>query len=270
MTVAAAPDRPQLSIVLPAHNEIVLLGSTVANVLGALERRGLSHEVLILENGSSDGTLRLARTLAAQLDSVRVLHLPIGNYGAALHRGFLAARGDIVVNFDVDYYDIGFLDEALTRFEDPRVGIVLASKRAPGSADRRPLRRRLLTAAFTALLHHLVDLPVSDAHGMKAMRRDLLAPFVEQCRLRGSMFDVELVVRAARGGLVVQELPATVVERRPPRTGLVRRSLESLVGAVRLRLLFEREAASHPGELDGPKRTRAWVDAVRAQLRRRR
>ncbi|HVB05053.1 MAG TPA: glycosyltransferase [Acidimicrobiales bacterium] len=239
---------PDLSFVLPSHNEITLLGSTVTNLVTGLEERGASYEILIVENGSRDGTLRLGRMLAAQLGHVRVLHLPVGDYGAALAAGFRAARGRFVVNFDVDYYDLAFLDDALAILGDESVGAVLASKRAVGATDRRPLHRRLLTAGFTTTLHLLLDLEVSDAHGMKVLRREELRGVVDECKLRGSLFDVELVTRATRGGLVVRELPATVVERRPPRSGVARRSVESLLGALRLRLIL---GAKEPPEADG-------------------
>src|SRR5580658_6469072 len=98
---------PEYSFVLPAHNEIGLLGSTITNLVTGLDSRGIRYEILVVENGSADGTLRLARLLAAQIEAIRVLTLPRGNYGAALRAGFRAARGEIVVNFDVDYYDLG-------------------------------------------------------------------------------------------------------------------------------------------------------------------
>ena len=151
----------------------------------------------------------------------------------------------MVVNFDVDYYDLAFLDEARRLIETGDAALVLASKRAPGSSDRRPVARRLLTFAFTTILHLVVALPVSDAHGMKAGDRAALEPIVEQCRLRGSIYDVELVCRAGRAGLAIRELPATVVERRPPRTSLSRRSLQALGEIAHLRLIIAREQAAN-------------------------
>jgi glycosyltransferase involved in cell wall biosynthesis len=230
-----------LSIVLPAYNEVGLLGSTVTNLITGLDDRGFDYEIVIVENGSTDGTLRLARMLAAQLAPVRLLTLPIPNYGEALLAGFAGARGGTVVNFDVDYYDLAFLDEARRLIEDGDAALVLASKRAPGSSDRRPISRRLLTFGFTTLLHMAVALPVSDAHGMKACDRAALAPIVARCRLRGSIYDVEVVCRAAQAGLAIRELPATVVERRPPRTSLSSRSFEALLDIARLRFILARE-----------------------------
>ncbi|HLI15780.1 MAG TPA: glycosyltransferase family 2 protein [Acidimicrobiales bacterium] len=242
MSAPPAGSPLELSVVLPAHNEVALLGSTVTNLVTGLEARRLSYEIIVVENGSSDGTLRLARLLEAQLDSVRVLTRPVGDYGAALKTGLEAARGDVVVSFDVDYYDLAFLDTARRLLDEGGAALVLASKRAPGARDRRPLARRLLTACFSAALRYGLGLRASDAHGMKAVRRAELGTLLERCTMRGSLFDVELVLRAEAAGLPVAEVPASVVERRPPRSAVWRRTAESLVGLARLAARRRREA----------------------------
>ena len=228
---------PELSVILPTHNEVMLLGSTITTLVSGLERRGRSFEIVVVDNGSTDGTLRLARLLAAQFAHVRVLSLATGDYGAALAAGFRDARGAVIVSFDVDYYDLAFLDAALHLLDTGDADLVLASKRAPGAQDRRPRARRILTAGFTAATHRVLGLDVTDAHGIKAMDAAVVVPLIEQTVLRGSLFDVELVLRASRAGFAVRELPATVRERRPPRTSVARRTIESAVGLVRLRLL---------------------------------
>lgn len=229
-----------LTVVLPAHNESKLLSNTVTDIYSGLLMRGFAFEIVIVENGSSDGTLERARELAGQLAHVRVLALPVGNYGAALAAGYAAARGTVLVSFDVDYYDLDFLDDALDVLEHKDVALVIASKRCPGAIDARPAFRRLLTWAFSVLLHRLVDLSVSDAHGMKAFARLPLEPVIAACEMCGSLFDVEMIVRAEQRGLVAFELPATVAEVRPCRTPVWRRSIEGLVGAVRLKSALRR------------------------------
>ena len=261
---------PELSVVLPAHNEVSLLGSTVTNLITGLTRRGLSFELVVVENGSTDGTLRLARLLAAQLPELRVLALPVANYGAALRAGFASARGTYVVDFDVDYYDLAFLDRALDSLRSGGAALVVASKRAPGSRDRRPLRRRLLTLAFTSASRRILGMEVSDAHGMKALSKEQLATLAESCVTRGSLYDVELVVRAERARLGVEEVPAVVAERRPPRSPLWRRSLESLAGLVRLRLVLGPAATDQDrGAADRSGPGRAGGRGARSPLSRR-
>jgi glycosyltransferase involved in cell wall biosynthesis len=248
---------PHISFVLPAFNEVGLLGSTVTNLVTGLEAREVAYEILIVENGSSDGTLRLARLLAAQLSHIRVLSLPRGNYGAALIAGFRAAAGEIVVNFDVDYYDLGFLDAACAILADKDADIVVATKRSRESRDRRPIARRILTFGFTTILRAVVDLPVTDAHGMKAMCKDAVQATVDECALRGSIYDVELICRSGRKGQVIAELPATVTERRPPRSSVTARVVEALWSTGRLWYLLRRDESSRGPRVPAPFTDRA-------------
>lgn len=238
--------RSRFSLILPAHNEEELLASTVSNLMTGIAKRDVSYEIVIVENGSTDRTGAIALELAAHHDVITTLTLPVGDYGAALATGFGVSGGDIVVSFDVDYYDLAFLDAAATLIDTEGADIVVASKRTAGADDRRSWLRRLLTFGFTTLLRWMVDLPVSDAHGMKAMRRATVAPLVAQCQLRGSLYDVELVCRAGRAGLTIRELPATVIELRPVRSSVGRRAIEGLVSMIRLRRILRAEDRTRP------------------------
>ncbi|MGH8986596.1 MAG: glycosyltransferase family 2 protein [Acidimicrobiia bacterium] len=233
-----------LSIVMPAHNERTLLESSVREVSDGLRASGRAFELLVVENGSSDATPAIARSLAASVPEVQVQTLPRADYGTALRTGLLAATGDVVVTFDVDYYDLTFLERALALIEraEQRADVVIASKRATGARDERPLLRRVVTATFSLLLRVAFGLRVSDTHGMKALRRTTLEPLARRCRFGSDLFDTELVLRAERAGLVIAELPATVEERRPSRTPIWRRVPRTLFGLAHLRLALWREA----------------------------
>jgi glycosyltransferase involved in cell wall biosynthesis len=231
-----------ITVVMPAHNEEACLAASVADVCAGLRARGDSFEVLVVENGSTDGTLALAHDLATTNAEVRVLSRPRADYGAALRLGLLEARGDIVVDFDVDYYDLSFLTAALALLAGaPPPAIVVGSKRAPGADDRRAWPRRVVTWGFTTLLHVLFRLGVSDTHGMKAMARAQVVELARRCRFDADLFDTELVIRAERAGLGVVEIPVTVTERRPSRTPIVRRVPRSLWGLLRLRVALSRK-----------------------------
>lgn len=233
-----------LSVVMPAFNEADFLRPAVGEVVAGLRTRGQEAEVIVVENGSTDDTAALARALEAELDEVRMLALPTADYGAALRTGLLAAHGDLVVNFDVDYYDLDFLERAVGLIEaQDGPAIVVASKRGVGADDQRAAGRRMITSLFGAVLRYGFGLKVSDTHGMKAMRRAPVLSVVESCRLGSDLFDTELLLRAERAGLAVAELPVVVRESRPSRTSILRRGVRTVGGLTRLRVALWREAA---------------------------
>jgi glycosyltransferase AglD len=229
-----------LTVVMPAYNEAGFLEQSVRDVSAGLRARGGEFEIVVVENGSTDGTYDLAQRLAAEDGVVRALRRPAPDYGDALRAGLLDARGDVVVNFDVDYYDLEFLAEAVDLVRSPGgPAIVVASKRHEGSNDQRPFRRRLVTLTFSTLLHVGFGLGVSDTHGMKAMRRADVVGLAEECRFGIDLFDTELILRAERAGLAVGELPAHVEERRPARTSIWARVPRTVWGLVRLRVAIK-------------------------------
>ena len=226
---------------MPAHNEEGYLEPSVGKVLAGLRERSADFEIVIVENGSKDATRREARELTDASPEVRLIHLEVADYGAALHRGFFEARGDVVVNFDVDLVDLGFLDTALALMDNQRVAIVIGSKRTKGSDDRRKAGRKLVTSVFSAILRHGFGLKATDTHGLKALRQESLSPIVERCRFGSDIFDTELVLRAEKAGLEVLEIPVTVSDMRPPRTAIAGRIPRTLVGLGRLWLSMRRD-----------------------------
>jgi glycosyltransferase involved in cell wall biosynthesis len=234
--------RTLLSVVMPAHDEEAYLAPAVRNVVDGLRERGRPFEVVVVENGSTDATAAVARDLAGELPEVRVVSLPDPDYGRALQEGFLSASGDLVGIFDVDYYDLGFLDAAVALAGAPEgPAVVVATKRGAGSIDTRPLARRLVTTVFSTILRVGFGLRVSDTHGMKVLKREPLVPIARACRYGTDLFDTELVLRAERSGLRALELPVAVEETRPSRTSIVRRIPRTLAGLARLRAALWRE-----------------------------
>src|ERR1700738_4424686 len=123
---------------MPAHNEQDYLEAAVVEVVTGLRARSRPFEMLVCENGSSDRTSDVAARLVQRFTEVRALSSPEADYGRALRAGFLAAHGDVVVNFDVDFIDLDFLDAALARMDGPeRPVAVVASKRGLGAHDGR-------------------------------------------------------------------------------------------------------------------------------------
>jgi glycosyltransferase AglD len=225
-----------ISVVMPAYNEATIIERSLAELLEGMRSRGEPFEIVVVENGSTDDTEQRARNAATVNPEVRVLHRERADYGDALRQGLLEATGQIVVNFDCDYYDLGFVARAVDRIREPGrpATIVVGSKRAPGADDRRRWSRRLVTATFSTMVRVGFGLTVSDTHGMKALLREPLLPVVARCRYGRDLFDTELILRAERAGLVVAEIPVDVEELRPARTSITRRIPRALSGLTRL------------------------------------
>ncbi len=234
-----------LSVVIPIHNEAPLLRSAVAALLAQLQPLGYSTELILVENGSTDGTAAVSRQLAAEVAAVRVIEQAEANYGHALRTGMVAARGRVIVNFDLDYWDVPFLHDgyALVRH---RFDIVIGSKNLRLSSDRRSLVRRLVSRVFSFVLRLVFGLRVSDTHGIKVWRHTVtLDQLLQAVCFDHHLFDTELIIRGQRAGLRIVELPVEVSETRRPPWGILRRIPRAVIDIVRLRLRLWRR--SDPG-----------------------
>jgi glycosyltransferase AglD len=237
---------PVFSIVVPVYNEAEFIPKALPRMLGELDSLGEAYQVLIVENGSTDGTAEAARR-AAEDRPVQVISLLEPDYGAAMRHGFLEADGDWVVNFDIDYFSAAFLRQ-VSSLQD--VDLVIGSKRDPGSEDRRPLIRRVATRVFNVLLRLILDSGVSDTHGMKAFRGDLVTRLAPSVVSRQDLFDTELVVRAERSGYRIAEVPVVVEEMRIARSSLVKRVPRTVRGLFQIR-----RTLAGPGSSIAPART---------------
>lgn len=226
---------------MPAHDEAAFIATAIREVAGGMRSRG-PFEIVVVENGSTDDTAEVAKALAEEIPELRVLSLGAPDYGRALRMGFLAAEGEIAAFFDVDYFDLGFLDRAVALIEAPDgPAIVVGSKRGEGALDTRPWPRRMVTLVFSTILKLGFGLTVSDTHGMKVLRRPPLIPLAERCRFGTDLFDTELILRAERAGLRSDEVPVIVQELRPSRSSIAKRIPRTMANLVRLRIYLWRE-----------------------------
>ena len=231
---------PVLSVVVPCHNEAGFVRTGMQGILDALHETGVDFELIVVENGSTDDTADLAREAGAG-EPVTVLTLDQPDYGSAMREGFLRSTGQWVVNFDIDYYSASFLRRVL---EAPGADLVIGSKRDPASVDRRSFTRRLATRVFNLLLRTLFGSRVSDTHGMKAFRRDVIDRILPAVQARQDLFDTELVLRAERAGFTIVEVPVVVEELREARSSLAKRVPRTLVGLWEIRRRLRSESGA--------------------------
>jgi glycosyltransferase involved in cell wall biosynthesis len=237
-TAANAGERaPALSIVIPVYNEVGIVGRAAEELVRRLDELGWDYELLLAENGSTDGTLEVLRELAQRLPRLRFLHEAQANYGRALKRGILEARGQVVICDEIDLCDVGFYQRALPLLaagEGAGADLVVGSKAMKGANDERPLFRRLATRIINLLLRVATGFRGTDTHGLKAFRRERLTDVARACVVERDLFASEFVIRAGRMGRQVQEIPIALQEKRPPSIQLMRRVPRVLRGLVQL------------------------------------
>ena len=224
---------PDVSIVIPVYNEEGILREAVTGLLDGLAGSDLSYEVIIAENGSRDRTVELAEHLAAERPEVRAFSLGEPNYGKALKRGILEARGTWVICEEIDLCDVDFHKRALELLRHGDADMVVGSKAMKGASDQRPLFRRAATRILNGMLRVALDFRGTDTHGLKAFHRATLAPVVEQCVIDRDLFASELVIRAGQAVRVL-EIPIRLAEKRPPAINLVKRVPNVLRGMAKL------------------------------------
>lgn len=226
--------QPRVSIVIPIYNEEAILHAAVVDLLDRLQERDWPYELILAENGSTDGTVEIAEKLAERFPQVRTFSYREPNYGAALKQGILEARGEFVICDEIDLCDVDFYERALALLETNEAEFVVGSKVMAGASDQRPLVRRMGTHVINGMLRVSLGFKGTDTHGLKAFRRAPLVEVVRACLVDKDLFASELVIRAERGGVRVKEIPVRVLEKRAPSIHLFRRVPNVLKNLARL------------------------------------
>lgn len=208
-------DAIELSIVMPCLDEAETLAACVAKARRFLDENGIAGEVIVADNGSTDGSQQIARALGA-----RVVDVDRRGYGAALQGGIEAARGRFVAMGDADdSYDFLSLMpfvEKLRAGADLVMGNRFQGGIAPGAMP--PLHRYLGNPVLSFLGRLFYATPIGDFHcGLRAFSREAILKL--GLNTTGMEFASEMVVKASLHGLRVEEAPTTLVpdgRSRPP------------------------------------------------------
>jgi dolichyl-phosphate beta-glucosyltransferase len=226
------PDRPSLTLVLPAFNEAERIEPALDELFGYLRRRGTlardgvpgsaalpEHvQVLVIEDGSTDGTADLIR---ARTDpDLSVISVPHGGKGAAVRAGMLHATTDLILFADADMATppdmIALIVEALGTAD-----VALGSRIQPDGSDMRksqPWYRRMFGKAFHALASAWVVGPVQDTQcGFKGFTRDAAQYLFARQKIQSIVFDVEVIYLARRHGYRLAIVPIRWSDRRGSR-----------------------------------------------------
>lgn len=225
---------PHFSVVIPVYNEEAILYDAISGLREKFAERGFSYEIIVAENGSKDATVRIGTELAAKHPDVTFFSLGEPNYGKAMKEGILRARGTFVVCEEIDLCDVDFHARALAILESSEADLVIGSKLLGEAQDDRPMVRHAASMFYNGLLRVTLGFRGTDTHGLKAFRRGVLLPLVEECVIDKDLFSSELVIRAGRADVSIIEIPIRLEEKRPPAINLVKRVPGVMKGLVKL------------------------------------
>ncbi len=205
---------------LPTYNEAENVEAIVRAALPHLASTGIDHRVLVVDDGSPDGTGDLADRLAAEIEAVHVLHRPRKEgIGPAYLAGFahaMANGADLLLEMDADFShdpaDLPRLIEAADRAD-----LVLGSRYVPGGGVTDwGLGRRLISRGGSLYARILLGVPIHDlTGGFKCFRREVLERLdLKSVGTDGYGFQIEMTYRAIRAGFRVEEVPIVFRDRR--------------------------------------------------------
>jgi dolichyl-phosphate beta-glucosyltransferase len=229
--------RCDISVVIPAYNEADRLGSTLERAVDYLSRRGLSYEVVVVDDGSRDRTVQVAEAFADR--GVRVIrHEQNRGKGAAIKTGVLASRGAEVLLSDADASTpIEELEKLQRRL--PEAPVVLGSRAVAGADIRQhqPFYRELMGKTFNRIIRLVGVRGLNDTQcGFKLLEGAVAREIGAELTIDGFAYDVELVWLARRHGYRVVEVGVIWVDSPDSRVDPVRSSFAMLRDLVRMRI----------------------------------
>lgn len=233
---------PPVSVVVPAFNEAIRIGDTLAVTIGYLEKQSPSSEVIVVNDGSTDLTGEVIRKVSAVPSSIAIRLLenfPNRGKGAAVRTGLLSATNPIAVFFDADLStpidELPKIVEPIARNEaDIAFGSRALDRKLIG--NRQPWRREQGGRVFNLVVRLATGLPFWDTQcGFKAFRMEACRPIIAAAKIIGFGFDVELLLLGQRAGLRLREIPVRWNHHEGSKIHFVHDSLRMLREVLSLR-----------------------------------
>lgn len=198
-----------LSIIIPAHNEAGRLPPSLEKIHAFLQKQDYDSEVIVVENGSEDGTYEIAKAFKQRMTNLQVFKEEVRGKGLAIKRGMLEAKGEYRFLCDAD---LSMPIEQVNRFLPPSldsVDVAIGSREVQGSQRfNEPAYRHLIGRAFNTMVRWLLLPGLQDTQcGFKCFRDEVAEAVFPLQSLDGMSFDAEVLYIARKKGFEIVEVP---------------------------------------------------------------
>ena len=229
--------RPFIDIVVPVLNEEKILQKSITTLDECMAKHlPYRYQITIVDNGSQDKTLEIAKNLAEKHQSVQVVSLAERGRGRALKQVWQNSPADILAYMDVDLSTS--LDDFLPMIQPlvaGEAGVAIGSRLMKDSNTSRGVKREFISRCYNKIIKWTSGTKFSDAQcGFKAIRRDIAAKFLPKIKDNEWFFDTELLIKTERAGVPIHEQPVTWIEDTDSRVKIVKTAVDDLKGLYRV------------------------------------
>lgn len=233
-------NRPYLSVVIPAYNEAKRIERTLKLVIAYLTRRGLSHEILVVDDGSTDETVAVVSKIAETHPPLRILrNNPNRGKGYSVKTGILHSRGEFVLFSDADLSTPIEEIEKLLHWLGEDYAVVIGSRSLSGSDIRlrQPWYRETMGKVFNLFVRLVAISGIKDTQcGFKCFQREAARDIFSRLRCDRFGFDVEALWVARRLGYGIKEVPVVWYNNEQSRVNPVTDASRMLLDLFQLRI----------------------------------
>ncbi|MGE5575277.1 MAG: dolichyl-phosphate beta-glucosyltransferase [Ignavibacteria bacterium] len=226
-----------ISVVLPGYNEVDYLQPAVEGTIQALKEFADSYEIIIAEDGSTDGTSQRAEELAQTIPGVRHIHRDkrLGR-GTALNNAFKQSQGQVLVYMDLDLAtNLSYLKPLVEAITLEGYDFSTGSRMLPESKAERTFRRSISSKTYNFLVRHMLGSKLQDHQcGFKAFKREPLLELLDKVEATHWFWDTEILVRAHRQGFLIKEIAVEWKSGRGTKVNLLKDSWSMLRHIIRL------------------------------------
>src|SRR5205809_8104601 len=232
---------PPFTVVIPCFNEEARIGETLRVTLNYLTANAPDSELIVVNDGSTDGTAEITRNVfpGTKIATRLLENFPNRGKGAAVRSGLLAAREPIGLFFDADLSTpLGETPKLIQPIANGEVDIAFGSRALDRSliGVHQPWRREQGGRVFNLLVRTATGLPFWDTQcGFKAFQLDVCWPILGAAHVNGFAFDVELLFLAHRAGLRIREIPVRWNHAEGSKVSFFRDSLRMLREVLAIR-----------------------------------